>query len=137
MMKAHKHRTNFDRVREFNTVYGQIVDNPELDPATVSLRLKLIDEECKEVIEAFQKGDRLEIAKELTDLLYVVYGVGVTFGIDLDACFEEVHNSNMSKLGIDGKPIYREDGKILKGPNYRPADLTGIVSDGPTGRDTK
>lgn len=121
--------TNFERVRQFNTVFDHPTSR-ELDPVRVSLRLKLIDEEFKEVIEAFQQKDRVQIAKELTDLLYVVYGAGDVFGLDLDECFRLVHESNMSKLGEDGKPIYREDGKVLKGPNYKPADLTKVVSNG-------
>ena len=126
--------TNFEMVKEFHRVYGQEL-NEKLNQDAINkfkyLRLDLIKEEFTEIQKEFwpSRVDPVNLAKELTDLLYVVYGAGATFGIDLDKCFAEVHRSNMSKLGEDGKPIYREDGKVLKGPNYKPADLTTIVHD--------
>jgi predicted HAD superfamily Cof-like phosphohydrolase len=121
--------TNNEKVKEFMETYGQIVrTNPEFpDNDTIHLRVDLIEEELKELTEAIAERDIVEVADALTDILYVVYGAGLTFGIDLDKTFAEVHRSNMSKLGEDGKPIYREDGKILKGPNYTPPDLTFIL----------
>ncbi len=124
--------TNFDMIKEFHTTYNQ-EHNDNLNLEAIEkfkqLRFSLIQEEFNEVKEELFAStvDPVKLAKELTDLLYVVYGTGVTFGIDLDKCFAEVHSSNMSKLGADGKPIYREDGKVLKGPNYRQADLNKIV----------
>ena len=91
------------------------------------LRVDLIQEEVDELQEALAAKDIVEIADALTDILYVTYGAGHAFGIDLDTCFTEVHRSNMSKLGIDGKPIYREDGKVLKGPNYAPPELEDLI----------
>lgn len=91
------------------------------------LRIELIAEELQELCEAVDNRDMAEIADALTDLLYVVYGAGAAYGIDLDATFDEVHESNMSKLGEDGNPIYREDGKILKGPNYWAPDMEKFV----------
>jgi len=91
------------------------------------LRLDLIQEEVDELQEALDAKDIVEIADALTDILYVTYGAGHAFGIDLDTCFNEVQRSNMSKLGIDGKPIYREDGKVLKGRNYSPPQLAKII----------
>ena len=91
------------------------------------LRLDLIQEEVDELQEALDAKDIVEIADALTDILYVTYGAGHAFGIDLDTCFTEVQRSNMSKLGIDGKPIYREDGKVLKGRNYSPPQLVFII----------
>lgn len=131
--------TNFDRVEEFMTTFGQEVKHsPEWpDDVTVDLREELIREEFQELRDAIQdqiKGlgsdeDTLvAVADALTDILVVTYGAGHAFGIDLDACFQEVHRSNMSKLGEDGKPIYREgDGKVLKGPNYSKPDLKQIL----------
>jgi len=117
--------TNYNKVREFMQTFGQAVkDDAEfVDDDVASLRIELISEELEELCEAVEKKDLAEIADALTDLLYVVYGAGAAYGIDLDATFDEVHESNMSKLGEDGKPIYREDGKILKGPNYWKPDL--------------
>jgi len=88
----------------------------------------MIKEELEELTEAMQKKDLLEVADALTDILYVTYGAGHAFGINLDACFNEVQNSNMSKLGKDGKPIYNESGKVMKGPNYFKPDLSKFVS---------
>lgn len=121
--------TNNEKVKEFMQKFGQTVrTKPEFpDNDTVHLRVDLIEEELKELAEAIAERNIVEVADALTDILYVVYGAGHTFGIDLDKTFAEVHRSNMSKLGEDGKPIYREDGKILKGPNYTPPDLTFIL----------
>lgn len=112
--------TNFDKVEEFMTTFGQEVKSKiDLgDRDLRQLRYDLIKEELGELREAFERKDEIEVADALTDLLYVVYGAGHAFGIPLDKCFEEVHASNMSKLGEDGQPIYREDGKVLKGPRY-------------------
>ena len=93
-----------------------------------SLRLSLIQEELDELNKAIQDKDIVEVADALTDILYVTYGAGHAFGIDLDQCFNEVQNSNMSKLGDDGKPIYNENGKVMKGPNYFKPDLSKFVS---------
>jgi predicted HAD superfamily Cof-like phosphohydrolase len=91
------------------------------------LRLELIEEELKELREAIGNADIVEVADALTDILYVTYGAGHAFGIDLDKCFQEVQESNMSKLDHNGEPIYREDGKVMKGPNYFSPDLASIV----------
>lgn len=123
-------RTNQERVHEFHEVYGCTIgdpENPGINEDSGILRLKLITEEFNEVQDAFENGTLEEIAKELTDLLYVVYGTGVDMGLDLDECFRRVHASNMSKLGPDGKPIYNEFGKVLKGENYQPPDLTEVA----------
>ena len=121
--------TNFEKVIEFMNTYGQEVRTKAVipDKETVALRLELISEEVEEFWKACEDKDIVEVADALTDILYVTYGAGASFGIDLDKCFEEVHNSNMSKLGVDGKPIYRDDGKVLKGPNFREPDLKAIV----------
>lgn len=121
--------TNFELVGDFMQVFGQeIKDEPQIpDWNTCSLRLDLITEEVRELEIALANEDIVDIADALTDILYVVYGAGHSFGIDLDACFSEVHRSNMSKLGQDGKPIYREDGKVLKGPDYSDPDLGAIL----------
>ena len=112
--------TNFDKVGVFMKTFGQEVKNkPSLSSDKINqLRISLIKEELDELKEAMNSKDLLEVADALTDLLYVTYGAGHAFGIDLDKCFEEVQNSNMSKLGDDGKPIYNEFGKVMKGPNY-------------------
>ena len=117
--------SNFDKVRDFMKTFGQEVKTePELpDKETAKLRIELIVEELNELIDANEDKDLIGIADALTDILYVTYGAGHAFGIDLDSCFREVQRSNMSKLGEDGKPIYREDGKVLKGPNYSEPDL--------------
>lgn len=121
--------TNNEKVKQFMETYGQLVrTNPEFpDRDTIHLRIDLIEEELEELRTAIADENIVEVADALTDILYVVYGAGLTFGIDLDKTFAEVHRSNMSKLGPDGKPIYREDGKILKGPDYTPPDLTFIL----------
>ena len=126
-------KNNFERVKEFMDTFGQEVKTkaewPDQDVA--DLRFDLIHEELNELEDAIYKpeGTLVDVADALTDLLVVVYGAGHAFGIDLDECFKEVHRSNMSKLGEDGKPIYREDGKVLKGPNYSEPDLKGIVNE--------
>ena len=130
--------TNFDRVENFMRVFNQEVkdevDWP--DAETMELRIDLIEEELGELKDAILSADGtlVDVADALTDLLYVVYGAGHSFGIDLDKCFAEVHRSNMSKLGEDGKPIYREDGKVLKGKNFSEPNLKGIVSTAETDR---
>ena len=112
--------TNFDKVGVFMKTFGQEVkEKPSFSSDKINqLRISLIKEELDELKEAMDSKDLLEVADALTDLLYVTYGAGHAFGIDLDKCFEEVQNSNMSKLGEDGKPIYNEFGKVMKGPNY-------------------
>lgn len=123
--------TNFEKVKLFMQTFGQDVkfrpEFPDLD--TQALRYDLIKEELDELYEAMAKKDIVEVADALSDLLYVVYGAGHAFGIDLDACFEEVQQSNMSKLGEDGNPIYREDGKVLKGPNFFEPNLKKVLED--------
>lgn len=123
--------SNFNKVIQFMTSFGQEVkDRPELaDHKTAMLRLKLILEEYEELEDAVTEGHLVGIADALTDILYVTYGAGAAYGIDLDKCFEEVHNSNMSKLGEDGKPINREDGKVMKGPNYWEPDLLKVLDE--------
>ena len=124
-------KTNFQRVKEFMKSFGQEVKSKPAWPhwETMDLRIDLIQEELGELKDAIVDGDGtlVDVADALSDLLYVVYGAGHSFGIDLDDCFAEVHRSNMSKLGEDGKPIYREDGKVLKGPNFSEPDLTSVL----------
>ncbi len=122
--------TNFEKVRLFMKTYGQEVKNKAgfSDAKTNKLRIDLIKEELEELTEAMQDENLLEVADALTDILYVTYGAGHSFGIDLDKCFEEVQNSNMSKLGEDGKPIYNEAGKVMKGPNYFKPDLSKFIN---------
>lgn len=122
-------KTNFERVKQFMDTFGQEVkSSPEFpDEKTQDLRVELIKEELRELQEAIECGNIVEVADALTDILYVVYGTGAAFGIDLDACFEEVHESNMSKLMPDGTVKYREDGKIMKGPNYFAPDLKKVL----------
>lgn len=124
--------SNFIRVMDFMNNFKQEVKyNPEFpDEKVQKLRISLIEEELEELKEAIENKDIVEVADALTDILYVTYGAGAAFGIDLDKCFEEVHNSNMSKLDRDGRPIYREDGKILKGPDYFEPNLEKIVENG-------
>ena len=121
--------TNFEKVRNFMETFGQDVKtSPEVpDAETVSLRIELIAEEVEELWNACENKDIVEVAEALTDILYVTYGAGHAFGIDLDKCFDEVQRSNMSKLGEDGNPIYREDGKVMKGPNYSEPDLKSVL----------
>jgi len=118
---------NFEKVIEFHNAFGQDVETEPTWTDAAELRYELIREELSELREAIDDRDIVEVADALTDLLYVVYGSGVAFGIDLNECFDEVHSSNMTKLGADGKPIHREDGKVLKGPNYRRPDLKKIL----------
>ena len=127
-----RYHTNNDKVREFMNAFGQEVKKtPDLGSVDLrALRLDLIREEVQELTEALAAEDIVEVADALTDILYVVYGAGHAFGIDLESCFREVHFSNMSKLGEDGKPIYREDGKVLKGPNYFAPNLKKVVLGG-------
>ena len=122
--------TNFDKVGNFMKTFGQEVKTkPSFSTDKINkLRLDLIKEELSELIEAMNNKDLLEVADALTDILYVTYGAGHAFGINLDKCFEEVQNSNMSKLGEDGKPIYNEHGKVMKGPNYFKPDLSKFVN---------
>lgn len=107
-------------VAEFMSAFDQDVHTTVHmpDEETQELRVELIREELQELVDSIRDSDTIEIADALTDLLYVIYGAGHAFGLDLDTCFKEVHASNMSKLGDDGKPIHREDGKVLKGPNF-------------------
>ena len=122
--------SNFNKVGIFMKTFGQEVKNkPSFSSDKINkLRLDLIKEELKELIEAMEKKDLIEVADALTDILYVTYGAGHAFGIDLDKCFDEVQNSNMSKLDENGKPIYNESGKVMKGPNYFKPDLSKFVN---------
>ena len=121
--------TNFDKVGVFMKTFGQEVKNkPSLSTDKINyLRINLIKEELEELKLALENKDLLEVADALTDLLYVTYGAGHAFGIDLDKCFEEVQNSNMSKLDKNGKPIYNEFGKVMKGPNYFKPNLSKFI----------
>ena len=120
---------NFDMVGQFMRVFGQeVLTTPQLpDSELAALRLDLIEEEVEELGDGIDRNSLLEIADALTDILYVVYGAGHAFGIDLNACFLEVHCSNMTKLGPEGEPLYREDGKILKGEGYVEPNLEQFV----------
>ena len=122
--------TNFDKVGTFMKTFGQEVKTkPSFSTDKINkLRLDLIQEELTELTEAMNNKDLLEVADALTDILYVTYGAGHAFGINLDKCFEEVQNSNMSKLDENGKPIYNEYGKVMKGPNYFKPDLSKFVN---------
>mgnify|MGYP001158100229 CR=1 FL=1 len=122
--------SNFDKVGTFMKTFGQEVKTkPSFSTDKINkLRIDLIKEELEELTEAMHRKDLLEVADALTDILYVTYGAGHSFGIDLDQCFDEVQNSNMSKLGKDGKPIYNESGKVMKGPNYFKPDLKKFIS---------
>ena len=122
--------SNFDKVGTFMKTFGQEVKTkPSFSSDKINkLRIDLIKEELEELTEAMQKKDLLEVADALTDILYVTYGAGHAFGINLDKCFDEVQNSNMSKLGEDGKPIYNESGKVMKGPNYFKPDFSKILN---------
>ena len=121
--------SNFNKVKTFMNTYGQEVkDKPEFPNAKiVQLRIDLIQEELNELKEAINDKDIVEVADALTDILYVTYGAGHSFGVDLDSCFDEVQRSNMSKLGEDGKPIYNEHGKVMKGPNYFSPNLKRTI----------
>ena len=122
--------SNFSKVGTFMKTFGQEVKSkPSFSTDKINnLRIDLIKEELEELTEAMKNKDLLEVADALTDILYVTYGAGHAFGIDLDKCFEEVQNSNMSKLGTDGKPIYNDSGKVMKGPNYFKPDLSKFIS---------
>ena len=121
--------TNFQKVGLFMKTFGQeIKTKPSLSSEKINnLRINLISEELEELKDAIKKNDLKETIDALTDILYVTYGAGHAFGIDLDKCFEEVQNSNMSKLGDDGKPIYNESGKVMKGPNYFKPNLNKFL----------
>ena len=122
--------TNFENVKKFMQTFGQEVRTNASFPndKIINLRIDLIREELSELKEAIEKKDIKEVADALTDILYVTYGAGHAFGINLDKCFEEVQNSNMSKLGPDGKPIYNESGKVMKGPDYFKPNLSKFVA---------
>ena len=122
--------SNFNKVGTFMKTFGQEVKmKPSFSSEKINkLRIDLIKEELDELQEAMKNNDLLEVADALTDILYVTYGAGHAFGIDLDKCFDEVQNSNMSKLGKNGEPIYNDSGKVMKGPNYFKPDLSKFVS---------
>ena len=121
--------TNFQKVKNFMETFGQEVKpRPSLSSHKINvLRYNLIKEELDEFKQALDNDDLLEVADALTDILYVTYGAGHAFGIDLDACFQEVQSSNMSKLGENGKPIFNNEGKVMKGPNYFKPDLSKYI----------
>ena len=121
--------TNFQKVKTFMQTFGQEVKlKPSFSTEKINdLRYSLIQEELDELKQAIENKDLLEVADALTDILYVTYGAGHAFGIDLDSCFEGVQNSNMSKLGNNGKPIYNDTGKVMKGPNFFKPDLSKFV----------
>ena len=121
--------SNFEKVGKFMETFGQEVKNKANFPGEkiVKLRYDLIAEELEEFKIALKERDIKEVADALTDILYVTYGAGHAFGIDLDKCFQEVQDSNMSKLGKDGKPIYNDSGKVMKGPNYFKPDLSKFL----------
>jgi len=121
--------TNFEKVENFMKTFGQDVkEKPSLSSDKINkLRLDLIEEELGELRAAIKSSNLLEVADALTDILYVTYGAGHAFGINLDKCFDEVQNSNMSKLGDDGKPIYNDAGKVMKGPKYFKPDLKKFI----------
>tara|TARA_B100000401_G_C52727778_1_gene681946 strand:- start:717 stop:1088 length:372 start_codon:yes stop_codon:yes gene_type:complete len=121
--------TNFTSVKKFMETFGQDVKTKADFPSEkiIKLRYDLIKEELDEFDKAIKEKNLKDIADSLTDILYVTYGAGHAFGIDLDKCFEEVQRSNMSKLGSDGKPIYNNNGKVMKGPNYFEPDLSKFI----------
>ena len=121
--------TNFEKVGLFMKTFGQEVKSkPALSTKKINnLRIELIGEELEEFKEAIKNNDLKEVVDALTDILYVTYGAGHAFGVNLDKCFNEVQRSNMSKLGKDGKPIYNESGKVMKGPNYFKPDLSKFI----------
>ena len=122
--------TNFESVKIFMKTFGQEIKEKACfpDEKITSLRFDLINEELSELRDAIDRKDIKEVADALTDILYVTYGAGHAFGINLDKCFEEVQSSNMSKLGIDGKPIYNEKGKVMKGPKYFKPNLNKFIA---------
>ena len=121
--------SNFNSVKKFMQTFGQEVKNKAAFPndKIIKLRYDVIQEELNEFKQALDQKDLKEVADALTDILYVTYGAGHAFGIDLDKCFDEVQSSNMSKLGDDGKPIYNEQGKVMKGPKYYKPDLNKFI----------
>ena len=121
--------SNFEDVKKFMKTFGQkVITKPQFpDEKTINLRLDLIKEEVSELEQAMRVKDLKEVADALTDILYVTYGAGCAYGIDLDKCFKEVQRANMSKLGDDGKPIYNEQGKVMKGPKYFQPDLSKFI----------
>ena len=121
--------SNFNKVKAFMNTYGQDIKEKASFPedSIVQLRVDLIEEELNELKEAIKNNDIVEVADALTDILYVTYGAGHSFGVNLDKCFDEVQRSNMSKLGEDGNPIYNDSGKVMKGPSYSPPDLKKII----------
>jgi len=121
--------SNFEKVKTFMTTYEQEVKESASfpDENIIKLRLKLIKEELEELEQALNDKNLLEVADALTDILYVTYGAGHSFGINLDVCFDEVQRSNMSKLDADGKPIYNEYGKVMKGPNFSKPNLKQFI----------
>ena len=122
--------SNFNKVKTFMETFGQEIKiKPSFSTNKInSLRYDLIKEELEELKVAIENKDLLEVADALTDILYVTYGAGHAFGIDLDKCFQEVQRSNMSKIGEDGKPIYNESGKVMKGPKYFKPDLYKFIN---------
>ncbi|RYD61963.1 MAG: hypothetical protein EOP83_15795 [Verrucomicrobiaceae bacterium] len=123
-------KTAFEKLWEFHTAFGQVrTTTPGLPSADVrKLRRNLLREEWNEYMDGEENHDLVEIADALIDIIYIALGTGVSYGLPMDELFEEVHRSNMSKLGEDGKPVYREDGKVMKGPNYSRPDLASIVA---------
>ena len=121
--------SNFEDVKKFMITFGQrVISRPQFpDEKTMNLRFDLIKEELDELEQAMKTKDLKEVADALTDILYVTYGAGCAYGIDLDKCFKEVQRSNMSKLGKDGKPIYNEKGKVMKGPGYLEPNLRQFI----------
>ena len=121
--------TNFEKVKIFMKTFGQEVKNEASFPneQIKQLRYNLIKEELEELRVAIEEKNLLEVADALTDILYVTYGAGHAFGLDLDKCFNEIQNSNMSKLGEDGKPIYNDAGKVMKGPKYFKPNLSKFL----------
>tara|TARA_B100001057_G_scaffold409185_1_gene423752 strand:+ start:392 stop:763 length:372 start_codon:yes stop_codon:yes gene_type:complete len=121
--------TNFESVKKFMETFGQEIKEKAgfPDDKITSLRYDLIKEELEELKEAMNNKDIKEVADALTDILYVTYGAGHAFGLNLDKCFKEVQDSNMSKLGLDGKPIYNDKGKVMKGPNYFKPDFNKFI----------
>ena len=121
--------TNANKVKLFMESFGQEVKSKPEFPSddTVKLRIELISEELQELVDACDANNIIEVADALTDIIYVTYGAAHSFGIPIDECFKEVQRSNMSKLGEDGKPIYREDGKVMKGPNYSVPNLKNVL----------
>ena len=121
--------SNFEDVKKFMETFGQMVrTDPQFpDKKTMQLRFNLIKEELNELEQAMKTKDLKEVADALTDILYVTYGAGYAYGINLDKCFKEVQRANMSKLGSDGRPIYNEQGKVMKGPNYSPPNLKQFI----------